>query len=186
MQERLKGKMQRNFVSDYVVVDIETTGLRSSTSDIIEIGAIKVCNHEVVDTFNVLIKASDSIPSFITSLTGIDDSLLAKEGIDAIDAFDQFLLFIEDAIIVGHNVNFDIHFLYDHILKTLGVILSNDYIDTLYLSRKYLGKNIPNHKLQTLIQYFGYSYDGAHRGLVDCQFTYQVYNALFELSCGFR
>ncbi len=186
MPNRLKGKSRTDFACDYVVVDIETTGISSEQSEIIEIGAIRVKNHEIIETFNVLIKASAPLPSFIVQLTGIDDALLEKEGIDATTAFSQFLLFVEDAIIVGHNVNFDINFLYDHILDRLGVVLCNDYIDTLRLSRKYLGRRISNHKLGTLTSYFGFTYDGAHRGLADCHFTYQVYNALMEVSLGYQ
>ena len=184
--QRQKGKSLVAFAPDYVVVDIETTGISSDQCEIIEIGAIKVVNHEIVETFNVLLKASASLPPFIVQLTGIDDALLAQEGMDANEAFVQFLLFVGDAIIVGHNVNFDINFLYDHILDRLGVVLCNDYIDTLRLSRKYLNGVVRNHRLGTLTSHFGFSYEGAHRGLADCHFTYQVYNALMEISLGYR
>lgn len=184
-QSRMKGKSKIDFISDYVVVDIETTGLNSSNCDIIEIGALKVKNNEIIDTFKVLIKTDAPLPPFIVSLTGITDEMLAEKGIDPCNALSEFLLFCEDSVIVGHNVNFDINFLYDHCLFHLGVILNNDYIDTLRLSRKYL-KGIQNHKLQTLTKYFGFDYSGAHRALADCEFTYQVYNALLEVSLGFR
>ena len=186
MHSRLKGKSRVDFAADYVVVDIETTGISSTQNEIIEIGAIKVRNHEVIETFDVLIKASAPLPPFIVELTGINDEMLEVEGICAIDAFSQFLAFVEDAIIVGHNVNFDINFLYDHILNQLGVVLCNDYIDTLRLSRKYLQDKVYNHKLGTLTKYFGFCYDGAHRGLADCFFTYQVYNALIECAFGYQ
>lgn len=185
-QQRMKGRSLHTFVSDYVVVDIETTGLNSQNSDIIEIGALKISNNEVIDTFKVLIQREKPLPKFITQLTGIDDALLMKEGVDPCSALSQFLLFCEDAIIVGHNVNFDINFLYDHCLYHLGVIFSNDYIDTLRLARKYLKGTVANHRLETLTQYFGFSYIGAHRALMDCEFTYHVYNALLEISVGFR
>lgn len=181
-----RGNKQCEFCANYVVVDIETTGLKAETSEIIEIGAIKVVNHEIVDRFNVLIKADQPLPPFITALTGIDDSLLNKEGKRKEEAFSEFLLFVNEDLIVGHNVNFDLGFLSYHLYETLGVYLSNPYSDTLYFSRRYLGKRVANHKLQTLTQYFGFSYQGAHRALADCHFTYQVYEALLELSLGYR
>lgn len=184
--KRMKGKSKIDFISDYVVVDIETTGLNSGCCDIIEIGALKVKNNEIIDTFKVLIKASAPLPPFIVSLTGITEEMLAEKGVDPCTALSEFLLFCEDSIIIGHNVNFDLNFLYDHCMYHLGVILSNDYIDTLRLSRRYLKGNVKNHKLQTLTQYFGFDYNGAHRALADCHFTYQVYNALLEVSLGFR
>lgn len=183
---RMKGKARKDFISDYVVVDIETTGLDSLHCEIIEIGALKVRNNEIIDTFKVLMKASEPLSPFICNLTGITDELLAQEGVDTALGLSEFLLFCEDDVIVGHNVNFDLNFLYDHCLFHLGVIFNNDYLDTLMLSRKYLHGAIRNHQLGTLTKYFGFDYSGAHRALADCEFTYQVYNALLEVALGFR
>lgn len=94
---------------------------------------------------------------------------------------EEFVEFVGDNVIIGHNVNFDLGFLYDKCKKYLNYYLNNDYIDTLYLARK-LVPNSYNHKLGTLAKLFNISYEGAHRGLKDVEITYEVYNKLREIS----
>lgn len=182
----MSGKYIGSFQENYVVVDIETTGLSASSCEIIEIGAIRVRNHEIVERFQVLITPIQPISPFITRLTGISNEMVQREGMSPIEAYTAFLVFLQEDIILGHNVSFDLGFLRHHLMETLGVILTNDYADTCRLARKLLKGRVANCKLGTLIQYFGFSYDGAHRALADCKFTYQVYHALIEVSCGYR
>ena len=78
-----KGNSLIEFLDNYVVVDIETTGFSPVANEIIEIGALKVVNNEVIDEFNVLIKIESKIPDNIVRLTGITDELLNDSGIDA-------------------------------------------------------------------------------------------------------
>ena len=144
-----KGKSLIEKVSDYTVVDIETTSLDSYYGKILEISAIKVRNNNVVDTFSEIINVDEEIGYFTTKLTGITTEMVLKEGKDLIEVLKSFLEFLENDIIIGHNVNFDINFLYDNIEDNLGIHLSNDYIDTLRLSRKYL-KELKHHKLDDL------------------------------------
>lgn len=181
-----KGKCVMHFVEDYVVVDIETTGLHPQRNEIIEIGAIRVRNHEVCERFSMMIRPETPVSPFITKLTGITNTMLEREGKEAAYVLSEFLAFVGDDKILGHNVSFDIGFLYEHCYRQLGVFLENDFMDTMRLSRKYLKGKVPNHKLGTLTAYFGYRYVGAHRALADCEFTRLVYNALHEVSLGFR
>ena len=87
--------------------------------------------------------------------------------------------FLGDDIIVGHNVNFDINFLYDTIREQLGDYLTNDYIDTLRISRRVL-KELSHHRLDDLIDYFGLKQRREHRALNDCVLTNQVYLKLCQ------
>ena len=177
-----KSSRNRNlnkFVDDYVLVDIETTGLSPINDDIIEIGAIKVENNKMVDTFNQLIKIDRSLPPFITNLTGITDEML-KTGKMPDEVFKEFVNFIGDSVIIGHNVNFDLGFLSNKCKKYLDYNLVNDYIDTLYLARRLVPHSV-NYKLGTLANLFNVSYKGAHRGLKDVEITYEVYNRLREM-----
>lgn len=167
------------FVDDYVLVDIETTGLSPVNDDIIEIGAIKVENNKMVDTFNQLIKIDRSLPPFITNLTGITDEML-KTGRMPDEVFREFVNFIGESVIIGHNVNFDLGFLSNKCKKYLDYNLANDYIDTLYLARRLVPHSV-NYKLGTLANLFNISYKGAHRGLKDVEITYEVYNRLREM-----
>ena len=171
-----KGKNITKFIDNYVLVDIETTGLSPIYDDIIEIGAIKVKNNQMIDSYNQLIKIDRNLPEMITELTGITDEMLKTGKLPQV-VLEEFVEFVRDDVIIGHNVNFDLGFLQNKCKKYLGYNLSNDYIDTLFLARKLVPNSI-NHKLGTLAKLFNISYEGAHRGLKDVEITYELYNKL--------
>ncbi len=175
-----KSKNLMQFVDDYVLVDIETTGLSPVQDDIIEIGAIRVENNKMVETYNQLININRSLPPFITNLTGITDDML-KTGKMPAEVLQEFVDFVGENVIIGHNINFDLGFLCDKCRKYLNYNLNNDYVDTLYLARRLVPNSI-NYKLGTLANYFHISYEGAHRGLKDVEITYEVYNKLRNLN----
>ena len=173
------GKNLTKFIDDYVLVDIETTGFSPINDEIIEIGAIKVENNKIVKQYDELIKIDKILPQKITELTGITDNMLKNGKLPNI-VLEEFIKFVGNSIIVGHNVNFDLGFLCNKCKKYLNYNLNNDYIDTLYLARK-LVPNAINHKLGTLAKMFNISYEGAHRGLKDVEITYGVYNSLRKI-----
>ena len=95
---------------DYVVVDVETTGGRGDAHRVTEIGAVKVRNGEIVDRFQTLLNPQRTIPPGITRLTGISAEMVA----DApyfVDIADEFETFMQEAIFVAHNVDFDYGFI---------------------------------------------------------------------------
>ena len=173
-----KGKSLIESPSSFVVFDIETTGLDSLENEIIEIGAIKVEDGKIKDTFNHLIKPSHPINSFITDLTGITNEMVEnKESIE--EVLDKFIKFIGNDILVGHNVNFDINFIYDHAEKYNNHILDNDFVDTLRLARQLIPE-LPHHRLSDLADYYNIDKTGHHRALKDVEMTLEVYNHLQE------
>ena len=174
-----KGNLMQ-FVDDYVLVDIETTGLSPVADDIIEIGAIKVKDNQIIDSYNELIKIDRKLSQFITNLTGITDEML-KNGKLPETVLKEFVEFVGENTIIGHNVNFDLGFLRNKCLKYLDYSLSNSYVDTMYMARK-LVPDSRNYKLGTLAEYFNISYEGAHRGLRDVEITYRLYNELRNLA----
>ena len=89
-------------------------------------------------------------------------------------------MFLGKDIIVGHNVNFDINFLYDNMEEHIDTYLSNDYVDTLRIARKVL-PNLRHHKLDDLITYFHLTKRNEHRALNDCVLTNQVYITLSKM-----
>lgn len=174
--KREKGKLTREWLDNYVVIDIETTGLTPLYDEIIEFAAIKIENDSIVDSYSTLIKPSQPISSFITSLTGITNELV--ENAPKIEnVIDNIISFIADKTIVGHNVSFDINFLYDNIYELSAKKLTNNYMDTLYLARKII-PNIENHKLTTLKQYFNISTEKSHRAYDDAYACYTIYESL--------
>lgn len=173
-----KGKSLLNIEKDYTIIDIETTGLDPEYDSIIEIGALKVRNNTIVDTFNTLIHTDDYIPEFITELTGITNKML--KGAPKIDiVLTTFLDFIGSDILVGHNVNFDINFLYDACLKELNKYLTNNFIDTMRLSRR-LNKELKHHRLYDLKCFYNIDVDKEHRALEDCTITYNIFLKIQE------
>ena len=169
-----KGKSLLEKVVDYTVVDIETTSLDAAVGEILEISAIKVRNRKEAETFSEIIKVNHEVGWPTTNLTGITTKMVEEEGKDLTCVLLDFKEFLGDDIIVGHNVNFDINFLYDSMREQLGDYLTNDYIDTLRISRKVL-KELGHHRLDDLIDYFGLKQRREHRALNDCVLTNQVY-----------
>lgn len=164
-----KGNSLLAFPETYVVIDIETTGLDPRFDEIIELAAIKYSNGVEVERFQTLVNAE--IDDFITELTGITSEML-KDAPEIDEALPQFLSFVGSSLIVGHNVNFDINFIYDN-AEYLGLPpFSNDFIDTMRISRR-LYKDMKNHKLSTLISYLGVGDVIEHRALSDCISTQQ-------------
>lgn len=174
-KERLKGQLINEFPSDYTVVDIETTGLSPDKCEIIEISALKVRNDKIVSEFSSLVKPSQSIPPFISGLTGITDDMVAAVP-EIQSVLPRFMNFVENDLILGHNVNFDINFLYDNWKKYFQKDFTNDFVDTMRLSRKHC--KITSHKLKSLAKYYNISTDGHHRALIDCEITYKIYNCI--------
>lgn len=175
-----KGHSLIKNLNDYTVLDIETTSLDSFTGEIVEISAIKVRDKKEVENFSELIKTQNRLGAFTTRLTGITNEMVQKEGKDLIYVLQQFKDFLDRDIIVGHNVNFDINFIYDSMYKNMNEYLTNGFVDTLRISRKVL-PNLRHHKLDNLIDYFNLAKRDEHRALNDCVLTNQVYINLTKL-----
>lgn len=169
-----KGKSLIDFPSDYVVIDIETTGLDPYYDEIIEVAALKISNGTIIDTYQTLVKPTDieSVNEYITRLTGITPKMLSNAPYFT-DIKNDFLSFLNDSILVGHNVNFDINFLYD---ATNGS-LRNDFIDTMRISRRLLPE-LKHHRLKDMVAHYNISVDKEHRALDDCKTTNVCYLAL--------
>lgn len=163
---------EKELVSDYIVFDLETTGFDPKTCKIIEIGALKYRNNELVDEFDVLINPEVSIPSNITSITGISDEMV-KNAHTIYEVLPEFIKFIEDYPLVAHNAPFDLSFIEQNILNLGLDMITNTNLDTVLLSKKYIPEAY-NHKLETLKKYFHLDY-GSHRSIDDCKTTNYVY-----------
>ncbi|MBR6253041.1 MAG: 3'-5' exonuclease [Clostridia bacterium] len=178
----LKGKSIVEKLKDYTVLDIETTGMSPSYNKIIEISAIKVRDGKEIDTFSRLINPHERIPYFISNLTGITTRMVEDEGDELEDVLYDFRDFLEDDIILGHNVNFDVNFLYDNFEEVLDEPLTNDFVDTLKIARKHI-KDLDHHKLDDLTDYYGIKVRNKHRALNDCDLTNKVYKKMCKSIC---
>ena len=180
IERTLKGKSTIDLLSDYIVFDIETTGLDSSYDEVIEIGAIKVKNNKIVSKFNSLVKPKNEIDEYITELTGITNEMV-KDAPTIEKILPDFMNYIGNDILIGHNVNFDINFIYDNLYRNKFDVLTNDFIDTMRISRKLLPE-LPHHRLIDLAKYFKIDSTNNHRTLKDCEITVNVYENLKEIA----
>ena len=171
-----KGKSLLASLDTYVVVDLETTGFSPLVDEIIEFGAILVVDGNVVDEFSSLANPGKEIEPNIVRITGITNRALS-EAPPVYEVLPEFLAFIGDYPIVGHNISFDVNFLYDCAMRYCGHGIHNDFIDTARLARRSI-QNLPNHKLCTLLNYFGIENKHAHSAYCDAQCTYELYERL--------
>lgn len=180
MIQRNKGKRRNSYAEDYVVFDLETTGINQERDAIIEISAIKVQNHEVTGEFSTLVNPGRHIPAGATAVNGITDDMV-EDAPDIKTAMEDFLDFIGDYVLVGHNIHtFDTNFIYDAALNFLGKELKNDYVDTLYMARRCLPE-LSHHRLVDVAEHFGIQTEGAHRALFDCMMNQGCYEAMGKL-----
>lgn len=175
---RNKGRNILAFPKEFVVIDIETTGLDPQFDEIIEVGALKIINGKVIDTFNTLVKPVNEIDDYITDLTGITNEMLKNAPMISSVIVD-FYKFVGNNIILGHNVNFDINFLYDDLFRVCTKELNNDFVDTMRIGR-YLLKDLKHHRLIDIANYYNIVVNGNHRALKDCEITLEVYESMLK------
>ncbi len=155
-----------------VVFDIETTGLSFKYDKITEIGAVKVQNGSVVDTYNALVNPEMPIPMEIVELTGITDDMVAnKPTIDIV--FPEFIKFISDCPLVAHNASFDISFIKAEAQRQK-IEFNPVVVDTLLLSRLLI-PNKKRHRLNQVAKYLGISLENHHRAVDDATATAKIY-----------
>lgn len=177
--DREKGLSLMGAISDYTVIDVETTGYDLKRDEIIEIGALKVRGNETVARFQKLIRGIE-VDEFIAELTGITTELLSAEGAELSEAMQEFLDFVGDDILLGYNVRFDVNFLYDSALRVLGQKLKNDSFDVLRISRRKLA-DLPSRSLSEVAKHYKIKRSGEHRSMLDCETTHQVYQHMKQL-----
>ncbi len=163
----------------FVVLDLETTGASPDTCAITEIGAVKVRGGEILGTFQTLVNPGLPIPPAITVLTGITEAMVVpapKVG----DVLGPFTRFVGDAVIVGHNVAFDLRFLRAAMDEHGYPRFGNTVVDTCALARRLVREEVPNCRLSTLADRFRTGRRPTHRALDDAWATVEVLHALLE------
>jgi DNA polymerase-3 subunit epsilon len=166
--------------SGFVVVDLETTGGAPLRGDrIIEIGAVRVRNNQIVERFATFVDPERRLPRFITRLTGIVPGMLAGQP-RIRTALERFLEFAADDVLVAHNASFDLPFL-ELALRESGVRpLAQPYLCTLRLARRLLPLQ-RRRSLDALAARFGIPIPDRHRALGDANATVEIFFHLLEL-----
>lgn len=197
-----KGKSLLEFPENYTVIDIESTGLDFNYDQIIEIGALRVRNRKVIDKYVTLIKPNHYhyivndeyidmsevnyieninfnsyqkiyIDDFIVNLTGITNEML-EQAPYAKDIINDLYTFIGDDVLMGHNVNFDINFIYDLSLDISDHKLDNNFVDFLRVARK-LYPQLPSHRLRDVGEYINIDINDMHRSIRDCEVVFEAF-----------
>jgi DNA polymerase-3 subunit epsilon len=167
----------------FCVIDLETTGGSPSLCDITEIGAVKLRGGECLGTFQTLVNPGSPIPPEITVLTGITEAMvLPAPTIEQV--LPSLLEFVGGAVVVGHNVRFDLNFLRSALDQTERPRLGNQYIDTFALARRLVRDEVPNLKLGTLASRLRLSHTPTHRALDDALATGELLHVLLERAAG--
>lgn len=193
-----KGKSLIDFPNDFTLIDIETTGLDPASCEILEVGAIRVRSGEPIDQYHSFVYpilsefdfidydendneieltldevVASYIPPFIEDMTGITpDMLLDAPHVEVV--LDQLLDFIGDDILIGHNVNFDINFIYDALERFNNKVLPNDFVDTLRLARRTFPE-LPHHSMKYLSEALELNHKNIHRTTEDCLACLEVF-----------
>ena len=161
----------------YVVLDIETSALRPTEGQIIEIGAVLVKGDTVQAEFSRLVKADRPLSKEITELTGITDEMLRKKGVSLQGALEEFIAFAGTSLLVCHNASFDQTFVNAAISSLHFKPLANKWKDTLIMARKRV-RSVQNYRLETLLKHFGIPTECRHRALEDARATQLLYEKL--------
>lgn len=168
-------------LKNYVVIDVETTGLDADHDEIIEVAAIRYSAGEVKEAFQTYVKPLNEIPMKITQINGI-----TNEMVENAPHFSQIAAELEDFIgtsnLVGHNIEFDIKFLYAAGYDMFR-FKNRKYYDTLKLARRVIKPDeVTNYKLGTLIHEYSGCFESAnaHSALSDCLDTMRLFNMMLN------
>ena len=162
MQIVYQGQHQSFESLSYIVFDIETTGLNATKDELIQISAVKIEKGEKMDSFNEYITPSQPLSDFVKEITNItDEDIVNSKSLP--EVLQNFLDFIQDSVLIAHNIIFDMEFLQENLKNCHYLPLENTYIDSLELARRiYPDRN--KHGLVPLIQDFLNSEDYSGQG----------------------
>ena len=168
---------EESFDDEYVVFDIETTGFSSKNDKIIEIGAVKLKDGEIFDSFSTFVDPKVNIPYKITELTSITQNMV--NGQPTIDeVLPKFMEFVGDSVLVAHNAAFDVGFIKKNLMD-MGKTLKNPVMDTVPLAR-YLYPDLKKVKLNLVAKHLGISLENHHRAVDDAKATAEILKFSFK------
>ncbi len=160
----------------YVIIDLETTGLNYETDRIIEIGMLKIEENRIIDQYQSFIYQYINIPPEIVAMTGITSKMISENSISELEALKKLKTFIGNCTVVGYNIDFDINFI-NHMCERLS-------FDTFIFRCKDMLKSIrrklhlDNYKLETVAKACNIEISNLHRALADCELIYRINNKL--------
>ncbi|BCL83954.1 GIY-YIG nuclease family protein [Ktedonobacteria bacterium brp13] len=164
---------------DFVVIDTETTGIRPGPDRVIEVGAVRIHNGVIADSYQSLINPQRRLPPFIVSFTHIMQAMVDAAPVAA-TVIPELLDFCEGATLVGHNLGFDVRFL-SHEAQLLGLAFPIEGVDTIPLARRFL-PGLKRFKLDTLAAHLQIQTVNRHRALGDAEVTAEAFIKMLALA----
>lgn len=156
-------------ISNFIAVDVETTGLQPKRDDIIEISAVKFIDGEPIECMSTLINPKKAIPTDVTEINNITNEMV-KDSPSISNVIDSFSDFIKGFNIVGYNLEFDLNFLFINNLDLFSE--KRKFYDLLPICRRHISKDyVCNYKLNTVCEYYNIYRDDAHRSMSDALAT---------------
>lgn len=165
--------------NDFVIIDIETTGLSVENDEILEIGAIRIVNGKTVEEYERLIAVKTEIAQNISELTGITQEQVKESGKPINEALPSFMDFVKGSEVAGYNVNFDHDFLLAECSRQGIDITKIKFTDVMTIVKSKL-KGMRSYNLESVAKRLGITTKQQHRALSDCYLLYQVYCKLNE------
>ena len=164
-------------ISDYIAIDLETTGIRLSKDKIIEVGLLKVKDSHIIDTFSCVINPDMQVDDKILELTKISENELenAKRIYEVIN---HIVDFCEDYVLLGHNTIFDYSFVKKEANRA-GLEFEKRGIDTYKLCKRVLPENVRKN-LTDACNYFGIERKNSHRAFSDAYFTHGLFQEIVK------
>ena len=175
--DNVANESKKRITDEFVVFDIETTGLSVHNCKITEIGAVRFKDGEILEVFNTFADPGEHIPENITALTGITDEMV-KGAPSQSEAVKAFLEFAHGEVLVAHNASFDASFI-RKAAEDAKIPFPNTYLDTVALSR-FLNPTLKNHKLDTLAEFYKLGNFNHHRASDDAVMLAHILGKMFE------
>jgi DNA polymerase III epsilon subunit family exonuclease len=160
--------------SDFVVVDVETTGAKTPPCRVTEIGAYRVARGRIVAEFKTLVNPETEIPPYIVQLTGITNGMV-KNAPSFADVAHAWLDFADESVLVAHNAQFDVRFLNHELARVFqGRRMANTHLCIVKLSRR-IFPGLLNYRLQTVAEHFAIQIVNRHRAADDALATAEIF-----------
>ena len=164
-------------ISDYIAIDLETTGIRLSKDKIIEVGLLKVKDSHIIDTFSCVINPDMQVDDKILELTKISENEL-RNAKRIYEVINHIVDFCEDYVLLGHNTIFDYSFVKKE-ANRVGLEFEKRGIDTYKLCKKVLPENVRKN-LTDACSYFGIERKNSHRAFSDAFYTHVLFQEIIK------
>lgn len=164
-------------LNSYIALDLETTGLNPKYARILEVGAVKIKEGKIIDTYDKIVNAKTNLSNQIVNLTGITQEMM-EEGEEIEKVMVELLDFCGDEVLLGHNIIFDYSFV-KKAATNLKMTFEKEAIDTLKLARRFLPE-LEKRSLEYLCEYYQITQKEKHRAYYDALAASQLYQVLGE------